>query len=174
MEKKEYQTGNLVFVIIMLLFVSVLLISIPYQTKWFDNVPLVKQPRLWPTFCIVGMTLFSVFYSFQIWQNYKIKGKIQSELKEFQSWAKPFEFVVYFLLYVWLVPLAGYLLSTLLFFFLLTIREGYRTLSMLLISLATGFGIVVAFKSLLKVKISSGAIYEYLPDGWSTFFMIYF
>jgi len=44
----------------------------------------------------------------------------------------------------------------------------------LLISLATGFGIVVAFKSLLKVKISSGAIYEYLPDGWSTFFMIYF
>ena len=174
MEKNEYQVGNLIFEIIVLFLVSVLLISIPYQTKWFDGIPLVKQPRLWPTFCIIGMALFSVFYSLQIWQNYKIEGRIKSELKELKSWAKPFEFVVYFLLYVWLVPLAGYLFSTLLFFFLLTIRQGYRTLSMLLISLTTGFGIVVVFKSLLKVKISSGAIYEYLPDGLSTFFMIYF
>jgi hypothetical protein len=42
------------------------------------------------------------------------------------------------------------------------------------VSLATGFGIVVLFKSLLKVRITSGAIYDYLPDGWATFFMIYF
>ena len=174
MEKNEYQVGNLIFVIIVLFLVSFLLISIPYQTKWFDGIPLVKQPRLWPTFCITGMALFSVFYSLQVWQNYKIEGRIQSELRELQSWAKPLEFVVYFLLYVWLVPLAGYLLSTLLFFFLLTIRQGYRARSMLLISLVTAFGIVVVFKSLLKVKISSGAIYEYLPDGWSTFFMVYF
>jgi hypothetical protein len=42
------------------------------------------------------------------------------------------------------------------------------------VSLATGFGIVVVFKSLLKVKIAIGAIYDYLPDGLATFFMIYF
>ena len=96
MEKNEYQVGNLIFVIIVLFLVSVLLISIPYQTKWFDGIPLVKQPRLWPTFCIAGMALFSVFYSLQVWQNYKIEGRIQSELRELQSWAKPLEFVVYF------------------------------------------------------------------------------
>ena len=81
MEKNEYQVGNLIFVIIVLFLVSFLLISIPYQTKWFDGVPLVKQPRLWPTFCITGMALFSLIYSLQIWQNYKIEGRIQSELK---------------------------------------------------------------------------------------------
>ena len=175
MGKEEYQAGDLVFAMLMLLIVLVLLVSIPFETKWFDGVPLVKQPRLWPTFCIVGMALFGVPYSIQIWRNYKFQqGQVQGELNELSSWLRPLEFVFYFVLYVLSVPLAGYLLSTLLFFSLLTIRAGYRTLLMFWVSLATGFGIVVVFKSLLQVKVASGAIYDYLPDGWATFFMIYF
>ena len=175
MGKEEYQAGDLVFAMLMLLMVLVLLVSIPFETKWFDGVPLVKQPRLWPTFCLVGMALFGFLYSIQIWKNYKFQlGQVQGELNELSSWLRPLEFVFYFVLYVWSVPLAGYLLSTLLFFSLLTIRAGYRTLLMFWVSLATGFGIVVVFKSLLQVKVASGAIYDYLPDGWATFFMIYF
>ena len=175
MGREEYQAGDLVFAILMLFIVMVLLVSIPFETKWFDGVPLVKQPRLWPTFCLVGMALFGFLYSIQIWRNYKFQlGQVQGELNELSSWLRPLEFVFYFVLYVWSVPLVGYLLSTLLFFSLLTIRAGYRTLLMFWVSLATGFGIVVVFKSLLQVKISSGAIYDYLPDGLATFFMIYF
>ena len=175
MGREEYQAGDLVFAMLMLLIVLVLLVSIPFETKWFDGVPLVKQPRLWPTFCLLGMALFGFLYSIQIWRNYKIQlGQLQAELNELSSWLRPLEFVFYFVLYVWSVPLAGYLLSTLLFFSLLTIRAGYRTLLMFWVSLATGFGIVVVFKSLLQVKVASGAIYDYLPDGWATFFMIYF
>jgi len=175
MGKEEYQAGDLVFAMLMLFIVLVLLVSIPFETKWFDGVPLVKQPRLWPTFCLLGMALFGFLYSIQIWRNYKIQlGQVQGELNELSSWLRPLEFVFYFVLYVWSVPLAGYLLSTLLFFSLLTIRAGYRTLLMFWVSLATGFGIVVVFKSLLQVKVASGAIYDYLPDGWATFFMIYF
>ena len=175
MGKEEYQAGDLVFAMLMLLIVLVLLVSIPFETKWFDGVPLVKQPRLWPTFCLVGMALFGLLYSIQIWRNYKFQlGQVQGELNELSSWLRPLEFVFYFVLYVWSVPLAGYLLSTLLFFSLLTIRAGYRSFLMFWVSLATGFGIVVVFKSLLQVKVASGAIYDYLPDGWATFFMIYF
>ena len=175
MGREEYQAGDLVFAILMLFIVMVLLVSIPFETKWFDGVTLVKQPRLWPTFCLVGMALFGLLYSIQIWRNYKFQlGQVQGELNELSSWLRPLEFVFYFVLYVWSVPLAGYLLSTLLFFSLLTIRAGYRTLLMFWVSLATGFGIVVVFKSLLQVKVASGAIYDYLPDGWATFFMIYF
>ena len=175
MGKEEYQSGDLVFAMLMLLIVLVLVVSIPFETKWFDGVPLVKQPRLWPTFCLVGMALFGLLYSIQIWRNYKFQlGEVQAELNELSSWLRPLEFVFYFVLYVWSVPLVGYLLSTLLFFSLLTIRAGYRTLLMFWVSLATGFGIVVVFKSLLQVKVASGAIYDYLPDGWATFFMIYF
>ena len=175
MGREEYQAGDLVFAILMLFIVMALLVSIPFETKWFEGVPLVKQPRLWPTFCLVGMALFGLLYSIQIWRSYKIQlGQVQGELNELSSWLRPLEFVFYFVLYVWSVPLAGYLLSTLLFFSLLTIRAGYRTLLMFWVSLATGFGIVIVFKSLLQVKIASGAIYDFLPDGWATFFMIYF
>ena len=156
MGKEEYQAGDLVFAMLMLLIVLVLLVSIPFETKWFDGVPLVKQPRLWPTFCLVGMALFGLLYSIQIWRNYKFQlGEVQAELNELSSWLRPLEFVFYFVLYVWSVPLVGYLLSTLLFFSLLTIRAGYRTLLMFWVSLATGFGIVVVFKSLLQVKVAS-------------------
>ena len=62
MGKEEYQAGNLAFAVLMLLIILVLLVSIPFETKWFDGVPLVKQPRLWPTFCVVGMALFGVPY----------------------------------------------------------------------------------------------------------------
>ena len=175
MGREEYQAGDLVFAILMLFIVMALLVSIPFETKWFEGVPLVKQPRLWPTFCLVGMALFGLLYSLQIWRSYKFQlGQVQGELNELSSWSRPLEFVFYFVLYVWFVPLAGYLLSTLLFFSLLTIRAGYRTLLMFWVSLATGFGIVIVFKSLLQVKIASGAIYDFLPDGWATFFMIYF
>ena len=175
MGREEYQAGDLVFAILMLFIVMALLVSIPFETKWFEGVPLVKQPRLWPTFCLVGMALFGLLYSLKIWRSYKFQlGQVQGELNELSSWSRPLEFVFYFVLYVWSVPLAGYLLSTLLFFSLLTIRAGYRTLLMFWVSLATGFGIVIVFKSLLQVKIASGAIYDFLPDGWATFFMIYF
>ena len=175
MGKEEYQAGDLVFVMLVLFIVLALLVSIPFETKWFDGIPLVKQPRFWPTFCIVGMTFFAMPYSIQVWRNYKFQlGQVQGELNELSSWLRPLEYVLYFVLYVWSVPLTGYLLSTLLFFSLLTIRAGYRSFLMFWVSLATGFGIVVVFKSLLQVKISSGAIYDYLPDSWGTFFMIYF
>jgi len=175
MGKEEYQAGDLVFVMLVLFIVLALLVSIPFETKWFDGIPLVKQPRFWPTFCIVGMTFFAVPYSIQVWRNYKFQlGQVQGELNELSSWLRPLEYVFYFVLYFFSVPLTGYLLSTLLFFSLLTIRAGYRSFLMFWVILATGFGIVVVFKSLLQVKISSGAIYDYLPDGWGTFFMIYF
>ena len=101
MGREEYQAGDLVFAMMMLFIVLVLLVSIPFETKWFDGVPLVKQPRLWPTFCLVGMALFGLLYSIQIWRSYKIQlGQVQGELNELSSWLRPLEFVFYFVLYV--------------------------------------------------------------------------
>lgn len=98
MGREEYQAGDLVFAMLMLFIVLVLLVSIPFETKWFDGVPLVKQPRLWPTFCLVGMALFGLLYSIQIWRSYKIQlGQVQGELNELSSWLRPLEFV--FILY---------------------------------------------------------------------------
>ena len=45
---------------------------------------------------------------------------------------------------------------------------------MLWISAATAVLIVLLFKTLLQVKISSGAWYDLLPDSWATFMIINF
>ena len=56
------------------------------------------------------MALFGLLYRLQIWRSYKLQlGQVQGELYELSSWSRPLEFVFYFVLYVWFVPLAGYL-----------------------------------------------------------------
>jgi len=65
MGREEYQAGDLVFAILMLFIVLVLLVSIPFETKWFDGVPLVKQPRLWPTFCLLEWLFLVCFIVFR-------------------------------------------------------------------------------------------------------------
>ena len=96
MGKEEYQAGDLVFAILVLIIGLALIVSIPFETKWFDGIPLVKQPRFWPTFCIVGMTFFAVHYSIQVWRNYKFQlGQVQGELNELSSWLRPLELWLY-------------------------------------------------------------------------------
>ena len=76
--------------------------------------------------------------------------------------------------YVYLMPLLGYLPATLVFMCLLTLRLGYRNLRYLLIAAVIAIAIVLFFKTALAVKISGGAIYEYLPDGLRNFMIINF
>ncbi|MEZ5478349.1 MAG: hypothetical protein R3E95_12975 [Thiolinea sp.] len=84
------------------------------------------------------------------------------------------EYALWFLLYVWVVPIIGYLPATLLFMPLLALRAGYRDKRQLLSMVAIGFVIVLLFKSFLAVKIPGGAIYEYLPDGLRSFMLLNF
>lgn len=175
MNKEKYQTGDLIFALIILSLAFVFVALIPFETRWYDKLVLVKQPSFWPTLCLLGMSVFSIGYSYKIYRLYQNQqDSIKSEWLEVFSWVKPVEYIVYFLIYVYLVPLIGYLISTLLFFSLLTYRVGYRTRKMICISLLTAFSVVVIFKSLLQVKMASGEIYDYLPNSLATFFIVYF
>ncbi len=84
------------------------------------------------------------------------------------------EWAAWFLVYVWLVPIIGYLPMTLIFAPVLTWRMGYRTRLVLWSSVAFGFLVVVVFKSLLQVKIPGGALYEILPGALRNFFILNF
>ena len=77
------------------------------------------------------------------------------------------------MVYVWAVPIIGYLLATLLFAMLLSLRMGYRGVMQIGGAAAVGIAIVVVFKSFLGVKIPGGAIYEYLPDALRNFMIVY-
>ena len=97
-----------------------------------------------------------------------------SELKEGASWLLAFEYFAWFMLYVYATPVIGYLAATVLFLVALTFRVGYRDKRMTIAAVATGFAIVLIFKSFLGVKIPGGAVYESLPDTLRSFMIINF
>ena len=94
--------------------------------------------------------------------------------REFKIWLSVFEWAGWFLAYVALVPILGYLPMTLLFAPMLTWRIGYRDRLMLWISIGFALFVVLVFKSFLQVKIPGAAIYEYLPSALRSFFILNF
>lgn len=168
--KRERRTGDLVFALLFLAFSVFLLANIGDQTKWVKGSKLVSQPSFWPAISLGGMTFFAVLHLMGSVMSPRIYGR----LKEVGFWLRSLEYAAWFLAYVWVVPIIGYLPATLLFMPILVFRAGYREKKLLLLSVVIGFAIVVVFKSFLSVKIPGGAIYEYLPDALRSFMLINF
>ncbi|TDQ67215.1 hypothetical protein ATL17_1222 [Maritalea mobilis] len=142
------------------------------QAKFFDNLPLEKQPGLWSAIGIVGMLFFGFFQMLQFWFH---RNGLQAPgfVAEALVWLKAAEYVLWFMAYVSLVPLTGYLPTTIGFLLLMTWRLGYRAGQYYLLAALTGLLIVVVFKSFLQVKIPGGALYEYLPAAVRGFAILY-
>ena len=84
------------------------------------------------------------------------------------------EYAGWFIAYAVIVPLAGYLPSTVVFAVLLTLRAGYRSRLMVTAAAASAVVTVLLFKTFLQVKLPSGQIYELLPDGLRQIMLTYF
>ena len=95
------------------------------------------------------------------------------EWREARRWLRPLEFALWFMAYVWVVPLAGFLPSSLVFAPLLTWRLGYRRPLFLWVSLVFAAAVVVIFKGVLAVRIPGGAVYEFLPGAWRSFAILW-
>jgi len=168
--KRDRRAGDLVFALFFLVFSIFLLANIENQTVWVKGTKLVSQPSFWPAISLGGMTLFAVFHLL----GSVLSPRIYGRLKEVTFWLRSLEYVAWFLAYVWLVPIIGYLPATLIFMPLLVFRAGYREKKFLLLAVVIAFLIVVVFKSFLSVKIPGGMIYEYLPDAIRSFMLINF
>lgn len=161
--------GDLVFAIFFLVFSVALLTQLGDQTKWVARKSLFVQPRFWPAVAVGGMVLFGTLHLIgSLWS-----PRIFGRLKEMWFWGRSLEYVAWFLIYVYLVPITGYLPTTLVFSVLLALRVGYRDSKMLLAAAGSGMFIVILFRGLLQVKIPGGAIYEHLPDGIRAFMLTY-
>ncbi len=168
------RTGDTVFAIAVLAFAVVMLALIGEQTKFVKRLKWTHQPAFWPAISLGGMTLFALLYAAG---SLRRGGKVSSPSGlrvELFLWLRAVEFVVWFMVYVFAVPLAGYLLSTVVFCLALTLRMGYRDGKMLSAATAVGIGIVLVFKTFLSVKIPGGAVYEYLPAAVRNFLIVNF
>lgn len=168
--KRERRTGDLVFAVIFLLFSLFLLSQIGTQVNWSKGGKFFSSPGFWPLVSLVGMTFFAILHLVGSALSPRIYGRI----KEVSLWLKSLEYAAWFLLYVWLVPIVGYLPMTVIFIPVLVFRCGYRGKKYFVSSVIAALAIVLIFKTLLGVKIPGGMIYEYLPDAVRSFMLINF
>lgn len=168
--KRDRRRGDFVFAVIFLIFSSYLLSQLGEQVQWSKRGKFFAQPGFWPAVSLVGMTFFALLHC----MGSVLSPRIEGRLAEVGFWLRSLEYVAWFLAYVWLVPLLGYLPMTLIWMPLLAFRVGYRGKKMLLTAALIGFVIVLVFKAFLEVKIPGAVLYDGLPDGMRSFMLTYF
>lgn len=180
MGKSSQHKGNdtppssavLLFMLVAFAAVIVLATQLGNELKWAPRRSLFSQPGFWSAMAIIGMLVFGFLQLIVFSVKNRPFHKAEA-VAEVITWSKSIEYVCWFLLYVFIVPKLGYVLTTIIFCWSLTYRLGYRNYKMQGISVATAIAIVVIFKSFLAVKIPGGMVYEYLPDAMRNFMIIY-
>lgn len=170
LDVKTRSAGQVVFVIFGCLASLFLMTQLGTQTDWSDRArTIAAQPRFWPTVAISTMVIsFSVH-----WRLMARRRPNSHDWVEVRRWSEPLEFLGWFILYVFAVPRLGFLPMSLVFASLLTWRLGYRTGKALWVACLFALSITVIFKGLLGVNIPGGQIYNLLPGGIRTFFLVY-
>jgi len=168
-EVKSNHGGQLVFGLVFVLFTVFLLLTLTSETRFTAGKQLFAQPRFWPGAAVLGMFVFGLGHLYG-----QRKRNNHNTGAELLSWIKALEYFVWFMVYVFAVPVAGYLPTTLLFMFLLALRLGYRSGKSLMLALLIGFTVVLVFKTGLSVRIPGGAVYEQFPSAMRNFMITYF
>ena len=158
--------GDLFFAAAFYVLSLFLLTQLPEQTRWFDRIDPLLQPRFWPKVVLCALVLFSGLYLMQSWLARRNPGHLDRSpvpAGELLRWLRPLEYALYFVAYAASIPWLGYLLSTVLFMPLLGLRTGIRSLPGLGLLAGIGVGIVLVFKTGLEVRMPPGALYEVFP-----------
>ena len=119
---------------------------------------------------LIAMTTFAAFHLL----GSALSDRIDGRWREVWHWIKSVEYAGWFIAYAATVPYTGYLLTTVTFAVLLALRVGYRSAKMIGAAVISSFIVVLLFKTLLKVNLPAGQIYEALPDGLRQIMLTYF
>lgn len=168
--KRYRRPGDIVFAWFAFLVSVFLLSQILDQTTWKAGGKLFAQPRFWPAASLGIMALFAALHLL----GSACSDRIHGRWKEVWLWISALEYAVWFIAYASAVPYTGYLLTTVGFAVVLTLRAGYRSPRIVIAAAFTALVIVVLFKTLLQVNLPSGLIYESLPDGLRQIMLTYF
>ncbi|WP_342077025.1 tripartite tricarboxylate transporter TctB family protein [Yoonia sp. SS1-5] len=168
--KRYRRPGDIVFAWFALVVSVFLLSQIASETAWRPGSKLVAQPRFWPAVALGAMAIFAAFHLLGSAMSERIDGR----WREVLLWFASLEYAAWFIAYALAVPYSGYLLTTIVFAIVLTLRVGYRKTSIIVGAAVTALLIVLLFKTFLKVNLPSGLIYEVLPAGLRQFMLTYF
>lgn len=167
------QVGDTTFNAAFLVFSLFLLSQMWSQTTWADGQIFAAQPGFWPRLAVIGMALFSALNLYFSIRDPNAQERSAGLGEEVVLWARSVEFGLWFMAYVFATPAIGYMPASIAFAVALALRVGYRSGGALLWAAVAGAATVLLFKSFLQVKIPGGSIYESLPDGLRSLFVLY-
>ncbi|RMF37025.1 MAG: tripartite tricarboxylate transporter TctB family protein [Alphaproteobacteria bacterium] len=159
--ERRRHAGDLVFAVAFLALSLFLASRLGTEAPWVKGMKIMAQPAFWPHVSVIAMVVFAALHLV----SGLISRRMPGRLSEVAFWLRSVEFALWFMAYVFVVPWAGYLPTTMVFAVALTLRAGYRDRATLVALALTGAVIVVVFRGFLQVKIPAGALYQYLPDG---------
>jgi len=151
----------------------VLLILLPFQT---DSAPEGQgwwtQPALMPTISLVffagtAVYLFAQHLIAAKRSNVEINQSIvRAELFE---WIRPLEYFIYYVIYIWLLGIVGYFLSSAIFAIGIGMRVGLRERKWVYISIIFALALTALFRWGLSIFFPAPALFELFPGGLRTF-----
>lgn len=162
--------GQILFVAALLALSLLLLSQITVQTEWVDSAKSIPaQPRFWPA---VALTMMVVPLALHLWRMTRRRPR-RDDWAEARRWLEPLEYALWFMGYVFAVPVVGFLPMSLIFAMAMTHRLGYRGALWQMLAALFALSTVVLFKVFLGVKIPGATLYEYLPDALRAFALQY-
>ena len=139
---------------------------------------ILKQSWVAPMICLAIFVPAALFNLRGSWKETAWRKRFllpTSAYFELTKYVAALEFVAYFIGYTLIVPILGYLVSTVLLGSFLTWRLGYRTRRWTLIGLASSLAVVVVFRSFLQIKTPLNIwLYDQLPSATRAFMLTYF
>lgn len=162
--------GEILFCTLMLIIGLMLIAAIGQQTSWLPGKGLAAQPRLWPSLALGGIVLFAALQWAFRFKVLRTPGRWREAL----VWIRSLEYIGWYFLYVWSIPIIGYLLATVVFCIGLTLRAGYRRAVAVWSAFGFALFVVLFFKTAMNVKIPGGALYELAPESIRYFLLRFF
>lgn len=139
---------------------------------------IVKQSWVAPMLCLLVLVPAAVWNLRASWRETAWRKRFllpTSAYFELTKYAAALEYVAYFIGYTLIVPVLGYLVSTLILGTYLTWRLGYRSPRWMLIGFASSLAVVIAFRTFLQIKTPLNIwLYDQLPDATRAFMLTYF
>ena len=139
---------------------------------------ILKQSWFAPMLCVLILVPTTIWNLRASWQVHRWRKRFLQPTGigyELEKYAAALEFVGYFIGYTVLVPILGYLVSTLALGSYLTWRLGYRTRRWGCISMLSSFAIVLLFRTFLQIKTPGNIwLYDQLPGTLRSYMLTYF
>lgn len=139
---------------------------------------ILKQSWVAPLLCLMVLVPAALWNLRASFKEHRWRQRFQlptSAYLELTKYAAALEFVAYFIIYTLLVPVLGYLVSTLILGMALPWRLGYRGRVWLGRSFCASLAVVIVFRTLLQIKTPVSIwLYDQLPTALRGFMLTYF